>query len=358
MKIIFIVRSMDMGGAGKQLALTAKALADGGHEVAVYTYMGNILAHTLDPRIQYIPEPQAPKSKLQEYLLTVPHIHRLLKQERPDIAISWRANAGCFTVLAAIRTKTRTVFSERTDPYMETNAILKVATRICNFSDGGVFQTVKARDYYKKLVSKSVVIPNIITMGQVSSEIIPMNERRKEIAWVGRFFNTQKRIDIALKAMKLIHQQCPDYTLGLYGDGNDRPQVEQWIKEMGLEKCVTLHGATKDIVHVINSSRMLMLSSDYEGIPNVVIEAFLAGTPVAATDCSPGGARFLIEDGKNGFVVPMRDAKLLSDRCVQIIKDDALSESFVKASREKLNTFAPEQVCEAWRQYIGTFDAH
>ena len=90
---------MFMGGAGKQLALTASSLVDRGHEVYLYTYVGASLEHRIDSRIIYIAEKNVPTSKLKEYLFTPFHIHRVINQVKPDIAISWRANAGCMLVL-------------------------------------------------------------------------------------------------------------------------------------------------------------------------------------------------------------------------------------------------------------------
>lgn len=91
-----------MGGAGKQLALTASSLIERGHKVYLYTYIGASLEHRIDSRIIYIAEKNVPTSKLKEYLFTPFHIHRVINQVKPDIAISWRANAGCMLVLGAI----------------------------------------------------------------------------------------------------------------------------------------------------------------------------------------------------------------------------------------------------------------
>lgn len=343
---------MFMGGAGKQLALTASSLVDRGHEVYLYTYVGASLEHRIDSRIIYIAEKNVPTSKLKEYLFTPFHIHRVINQVKPDIAISWRANAGCMLVLGAIGTGISTVFSERSDPYMETNMMLKIATKICDYSDGGVFQTSKARDYYHHLSSKSVVIPNPVGLDLKFPKIENIESRKKEIAWVGRIANKQKRMDIALKAFQIIHKQLPDYTLSFYGDGVDIQWIKKMVADLHLQNYVFFHGAKKDIIDIIKYSRILVLSSDYEGIPNIIIEAFIAGTPVVATDCSPGGARLLIDNERNGFVVPMRDYKALAAQCVKVIEDPKLSNSFIQQSRTKLKLFEPQGIFKAWNEYL------
>ena len=101
MRILFVIRDMVTGGAGKQLALTANALASKGHCVYVYTYFGGPLQHKLDENVQYVAQNPVPKNKLAEYILSPIYIRKKIKKLKPDIAIAWRCNAGCFTKLAS-----------------------------------------------------------------------------------------------------------------------------------------------------------------------------------------------------------------------------------------------------------------
>jgi len=343
---------MFMGGAGKQLALTASALVDRGHEVSLYTYIGNTMEHTIDSRIKYVYERNAPKSKISEYLETPGNIRNIVKMVKPDVVISWRANAGCMAVLGCIGLPVKVVFSERSDPYMETNWMLKIATKICDYSDGGVFQTEKAKNFYKRLDKKSIVCPNPVNPNLVLPDIVPIEKRKDEIAWVGRITNTQKRMDVAIDAFFVIHEQLPDVKLSFYGDGVDMEWTRQYVKDKGLDQFVIFHGATKNIIEVVAKSRMLMLSSDYEGIPNVVIESFIAGTPVVATDCSPGGARLLIDDGINGYVVPMRDYTHLAEKSIEVINNNKLSNNYIHSARIKLMEFEPSKIFDKWNLYL------
>lgn len=338
-----------MGGAAKQLAMTANALVDRGHDASVYSYCWNEPYDALSDKVKYIPSKLY--GKLSEYVNAVPDIRRIVKKENPDVVISWRANAGCFTRLATLGMKCKVVYSERTDPYMETSAFLKLATWVCGFSDGGVFQTEMAMEYYHRLVSKSVVIPNPFYCKQMP-EIMPMEKRRKEIACVGRFFMVQKRQDVMLDAFRLVHEEEPGYRLVFYGDGDDFDRVKQLARDKGLTDFVDFKGAVNDVVNRIKDARVFVLSSDYEGIPNVVLEAFAAGTPVVATDCSPGGARLLIDDSANGFVVPIRDSKALANRIIQTMNDEDLSMRFVVKSREKLLLFNYETIANQWNSYL------
>lgn len=349
MKILFVVRSVGMGGATKQLAMTANALAEKGHKVSVYSYCWNKTYEGFSNEVKYIPSKEY--GKLGEYLYVVYDIRQTIRKEHPDVVISWRANAGCFTRIATIGMKCKVIYSERTDPYMETSAFLKLATWVCGFSDGGVFQTEKARVYYPKLMSSATVIPNPFDC-KALTDIISLDKRRKEIACVGRFFMVQKRQDVMLDAFRNIHEEMPDYKLVFYGDGADLNKVKQMAVEKGLSDFVDFKGAVNNVVEQIRESRILVLTSDYEGIPNVVLEAFAAGTPVVATDCSPGGARILIDNEKNGFIVPIRDTAAIAEKVIQTINDNALSAQFIKNSRDKLALFKYENIANLWNKYI------
>ncbi|MCQ2049791.1 MAG: glycosyltransferase [Candidatus Saccharibacteria bacterium] len=352
MRILFVIRDMVIGGAGKQLALTANALSQKGHEVFIYSYFGGENKHHLDSRVMYIAQDPVPKSKWKEYLFSVWHIRKQMKSIRPDIAISWRCNAGCFTVLAALGLPLKTVFSERTDPYMETSFLLKISSFICGFSDGGVFQTTRARDYFKRLRNKSVVIHNPVDEKLISCRKEGDVCRRKRIVHVARMYITQKRQDIMLESFKIFLQTHPDYTLSFYGDGPDIDFIKKRAEELEISDSITFWGSVQNVVEKIKDAKMLVLTSDYEGIPNVIIESFSAGVPVVSTDCSPGGARVLIDDGINGFIVPVRNPGMLAVKMSLLAESEDLVNTFSKEGLKKLRHFSSKDIFESWNNYL------
>lgn len=352
MKILFVIRDMFTGGAGKQLALTASSLVERGHEVFLYTYIGSTMEHKIDQRIQYIPELAPPHNKLTEYLCTPRNIRQIVKSIAPDIVISWRANSGCMTVLACMGLGVKVVYSERSDPYMETSLLLKIATRICGYSDGGVFQTVQAQAYYKRLIKKSIVLPNPVILDNIPADYKPLTDRNNSIVWIGRLQEPQKRLDVLLKSFNYVLGVFPDMTLSIYGDGPHKDDTMALTKQLGLTGSVFFQGKTSNAIDTIKDYRLLILSSDYEGIPNVIIEAFIAGVPVVTTDCSPGGARVLIEDGINGFIVPIGDFEMLGRKACELIGNNTLSEMFVRKSKEHLKRFDSKDIFDQWNTYL------
>lgn len=195
---------MVVGGAGKQLALTANALSNKGHRVEIFTYFGGPLEHKLEDSVRYIAQNPIPKGKIAEYLLSAFNIRRQIKKSNPDIVISWRCNAGCFAVLASIGLNVKLVFSERSDPFLETSLALKISAFICGFSDGGVFQLERVRQYYKRLYNKSIVIHNPIDENIKISNTIPYNKRSKKIFTVSDFSKSEIQNFFKLPQTKII----------------------------------------------------------------------------------------------------------------------------------------------------------
>lgn len=351
MEILFITHDMYVGGAAKQLSLTAAGLLKRGHKVSLYTYVGDSLEHKINKGIRYIPELHPPQSRLKNLIQTPIHIHDLVRRERPDVVISWGTDAGGLTVLGCVGLPVKVVFSERLDPYNEKTINLRLMKFLCGFSDGGVFQTSMVREYYSR-IKNSIVCPNPIDPNLNIKEITPIKDRKCEISWVGRMINVHKRMDVAVRAFELIHRKFPEYKLCFYGDGADLLSTKQLVSELGLNNSVIFHGTVKNVIDIVSKSRISLMTSDFEGIPNVIIESFAAGTPVVATDCSPGGARVLIKDSHNGFIVPIGDYSFMAQRVMELLTNDKLSEEFISRSQNKLLELNYNSILDSWNAFV------
>ena len=352
MKILFVIRDMVVGGAGRQLALTANALSDKGFCVEIFAYCGGPLEHRLNCGVHFISQNPVPRGKITEYFLAPFNIRKRIKLSKPDIVISWRNNAGCFSVLASIGLKVKTIYSERTDPYSETSVALKISSWICGFSDGGIFQLERVRRYYKRLYDKSVVICNPVDSDMLKQNFIPYSEHRKNIVHVGRMVLSQKRQDVMIDAFKLFLEKFPNYELHFYGDGCDFEFVKQLAKDREIFDSVVFHGSVNDVTREIKDAKMLVLTSDYEGIPNVVLEAFSVGVPVVSTDCSPGGAKLLIGDDECGLLASVGNAYDVANKMMCVVENAENTELLISRGFSKLKDFSPEVIFSRLQKYL------
>ena len=138
MNILFVVRGLGAhDGASKQMVLTANQLSSKGYNVFVHTLVIDERHKLLKSDIKYIP----PKLKLklrQLQWFTFPFvIRKIAKDNNIDVIISWRTNAGSYSTLATLGTNIKTIFCERSDPYMEPSNIHAITTYLASLSTGG-----------------------------------------------------------------------------------------------------------------------------------------------------------------------------------------------------------------------------
>lgn len=210
-----------------------------------------------------------------------------------------------YTIPATFGLRVKHIVSERNDPsHFSGKKITAIISRsLMKYADGYVFQTNQARLFYgEKIRSKSVVIPNPLFNINNMPVARYTGERKKEIVSVGRL-NPQKNHRLLIDAFNEIHKLYPNYKLIIWGEGAERPMLESYIRKLNLQDYVNLPGLTNKLFEEIYSSTLFVLSSDFEGLPNALIEAMALGLPVISTDCPCGGPAFLLQNMKNGILV-------------------------------------------------------
>ena len=193
------------------------------------------------------------------------------------------------------------------------------------------------------------MIPNPVF---VKAEDYPkVKERRKAIVTVGRL-HPQKNHKLLIDAFALVADQISDYTLEIYGDGELKDELQRHIDDLGLNNRVFLKGTSKEIHKLIYDAALFVLSSDYEGLPNTLLEAIALGIPSISTDCRPGGAREIIEDGINGRIVPIGSEKILATEILTVLSDTELTEKYSKNALISSRRFNTENIYNLWTDYI------
>jgi glycosyltransferase involved in cell wall biosynthesis len=139
---------------------------------------------------------------------------------------------------------------------------------------------------------------------------------RPMILFVGRL-SPEKRPDLLVEAFKIARERHP-MGLAIVGAGPMEPSLRAMVAEKELSSDVIFHGFLSNVLPIINGATILVLPSDYEGLPNVIIEAMACGTQVIATD-SPGGTREVLEGGRFGKLVSTGDAMVLAEAIIQVL---------------------------------------
>lgn len=292
---------------------------------------------------------------------TIHRLHKYVKKTKPDIIVSFLDSVGyAYLPIARLFTKSKIVVSERVDPYSYKGNKAKLRFKLMKYAHGTVFQTKGARKFFKgKIYENSVVIPNPVVL---SEKIIKLrencpkyDERDNRIVTVGRLSLTQKRQDVLLDAFQILLKTHPELKLVIYGDGQDKDKIQALINQKGLADSVVLAGRTDNVEQEIFYARAFVLTSDFEGIPNALIEAMSVGVPSVSTDCSPGGAALLIDNAANGYLVPRGDAGEIAKHLKILVKDKNISEKFSKNSPQIIETYSENDIADSWEEYFKSF---
>ena len=351
MKIATIAYLHGAGGAERQIVLLSNEMAMRGHEVhmivlnefkAPYPISDKVTIHDLSGK-------EKGKFGVIKRFFT---FRENIKEIKPAITISYNLQGAYFSLLVGKSVCGKILYSERGDPYdSEYSGLLgKVRDYTCSHVDALVFQSEGARDFFtigKK--QKAIVIHNSVTVPQ---DKYPIAEKRdNRIVTVGRL-HPQKNPHLLLDAFSKIALKYPDIHLDFYGDGEMHDELQDKINHLGLEHRVTLHPSRKDIFDCIRTAQLFVLPSDYEGMPNALMEAMSLGLPCISADCRPGGARTLIEDGKNGVIIPVKDVDALAEKMMLLLDNPNMAESMAHEARHLGETHTNKVIFDKWNNFL------
>ncbi len=280
-------------------------------------------------------------------------LRREVQRFTPDVLVTMGVPLAVYTIPATFLTKTKNIVSERNDPeHFAGKTFTRILSRfLMRFAAGYVFQTAQARDFYWRLLKKPyAIIANPLFRPANFPETAFAGERRKEIVSVGRL-NKQKNQMLLLEAFAAFSKKHGDYRLVIWGDGPERERLQEFIDDGGIRGAV-LAGTTKDVCGEISGASMFVLSSDFEGMPNALIEAMALGLPCISTDCPCGGPRELIRDGENGLLVPVGDRDALLAAMERLSDDGETARRLGEHAfeiREKLDC---SLVCGQWFSFF------
>ena len=357
MKILFVTNSLGFGGAEKMLTFVAESLSKRGHRVsianlnAVPDYV-NAHRRVVDENIAiYEKEDGSHKSGKDK----IRFVWRAAKKENADILVGFTEIPNVIARIIGLMLGIPSIMSERGDPARTGVGIglkNKIVLSLINGSKGGVFQTEGAKEFYGRGIRKrGVVIPNpIFITGEVP--FVPYDKREKSVVSVGRLDNFQKRYDVMLDAFKIFSEKHPEYVLKIYGKGSDEELIKKWVADRELVDKVKFMGLTTQPMQDTCDDGMFLITSDYEGISNSLLEAMAIGHPCVSTDHTPGGARLLITDHENGLLAPIGDAEKLAMAMCEFAEDEALAAKCGENAKDVVNRFAPDRIIDMWEEYI------
>jgi glycosyltransferase involved in cell wall biosynthesis len=337
LRVALVAGTLVQDGAEKQLVYIAKALRDAGVVVRVYClrrgefYEDVLRALGLPPRWV---------GRFGNPLFRLLSLGRALREFRPHLVQSAHFYTNLYAALAArscgalgLGCSRNDVFSEVRDNGYWGQPSLKLPAAL-------LVNSQAARRNAEALgvkLGRLHVIANVIDLADFdarSGEPAAAGTGPYPLAIaIGRLV-PQKRFDRFLEALALAQRNAPCLRGILVGEGPDRDALERKATALGLlPDHLAFLGRRRDVPRLLRQADLLVLTSDYEGFPNVVLEAMAARLPVVTTPAGDAGA--IIEDGVSGYVVPFGDTERLAERIVRLAKAPELREQFGRAGRRR-----------------------
>ena len=209
--------------------------------------------------------------------------------------------------------------------------------------DKFVVLTNEDRGYWGNLPNIEVIPNAAMHVSDAYSDV--MNKR---VIAVGRL-DYQKGFDRLIQAWELVQYtgKFTDWKLDIFGQGEWREMLQQMIDKAELQNTVCLNRPTKQIGEEYVKSDMLVMSSNYEGFPMVMIEAMACGLPVVSFDykCGP---KDIIQTGINGLLVPNGDIQALADAMMKVMEDEAYRKMLSLNARKVVDTYSEQAVMSQW----------
>lgn len=366
MKIVYcIAGTCHSGGMERVLANKANYLARHGYEVVIVTtdQQGMPPFFPLYSRIRCIDlgvnyEENNGKSiwnKLWHYPFKQwKHKHLLaqvLLREKPDITVSMFCNDAGF--ITRMKDGSRKVLEIHFSKFKRLQYGRKGIWRLADVwrsrqdektvrrFDRFVVLTDEDKGYWGDL-DNILVIPNANTFVPERRATL---EAHRVIA-VGRY-TYQKGFERLIEAWKLLAPSFPDWKLDIVGDGEDREKLARLITTYHLERQVALKHPTTDMEGVYLHASLLVLSSRYEGLPMVLLEAQSFGLPIVAFECQCG-PKDIVTEGQNGFLVPEGDVDGLARQMGVLMADEALRKEMGQKAREASKRYEEEVIMKQW----------
>ena len=361
MRVLFLSTIMGMGGADQQLLTIVDGLRARGHEVMIVSLaslgpMGlearqlGIATESLEMR-RGVPDPRG-----------LVRLARLVRAWRPDVLHSHMVHANLMAravrLMAPVPALVSTIHNVydggrlRMAAYRLTNGLVDQMTIV---SQAAADRFIAERIIPKELLR---VFPNAVDTDRFRS--VPPGTRESvrgslgiegQFAWlaVGRF-EVAKDYPNMLHAFARVHERHPEALLLVVGRGSLQPEAEDLTRALGLAGSVQFLGVRRDIPEVMSAADGYVMSSAWEGMPIVLLEAAAAGLPIVATQV--GGNPEVVRDEESGFLVPPRDPEALGEAMLRLMGlSDAERRALGDRGSEYIRThYGLSRALERWEE--------
>lgn len=372
MKVFLLINSLCCGGAERVSVVLANYLIRQGYSVGLVTlHQSDDDFYTPDPKVVRIYLNKIPHQSRKFYKLLINWkrlliLRRIIATEKPDVLIGMMTTSAVLSIIAGLYLPVKVIVSERNYPERKKASppwglLRKIFYR---FADAHVAQTHEIASWLQKntaarnihIISNSVTWP----IPSVPNRVLPVSVIDSEsyvlLAIGSKIF--QKGLDLLLSAFIPSALSYPNLSLVILGLDSlansrdyDHSHLLDKISQAGIMDQVYLLGRVGNVADWYKRANVFILSSRYEGFPNVLLEAMASGCACIAFDCETG-PREIIRHGLNGLLVPAEDVSALAEAILQLIQDSSCYENIRSNALSVRQQFSEDRVLSQWHDLI------
>lgn len=343
-RVCFFIGTLGNGGAERVVSILTRHLAQMQISVEIVLYYDAVPFYDIHPdvKVTYVERETGSRNILKNILWLRRYFTR-----NADIVISFLAQFNMVALAAAFATGIPVIVADRNDPrHMPKQAPVRLARNLLyHLAKVVVVQTQHNKAYFSKALQKKCkIIYNPVDL-QDKKGMALGTEKKKRIVSAARLMKQKNQL-MLIDAFARVKKVYPDYTLTIYGEGPFRETLEKRILELKLSDSVFLPGKVQNVFDCIADAQMFVLSSDFEGMPNALIEAMCLGLPVISTRVS--GATDLIQDGINGLLTDVGNTEQLTDAMRRMLADADLRQNCAQEAVKLNDMLNTDRIITKW----------
>ncbi|HOK55980.1 MAG TPA: glycosyltransferase [bacterium] len=335
-KIAYVIGTLKVGGAEKQLYLLIKNLNKEKFEPFLIALRGG----RMEEDFKKITNLYILNKRFKFDILILFNLINILRKEKPDILHTFMFTSNTWGRLAGILSGIPLIIaSERSADLWKKWYHILIDKILLRFTDKIICNSEEVKKIYIQKIDgekeKFEVIYNGIEIEKYEKlqEKIELKKnfgiKNEKIILTGGRLSFEKNLDTFLYIANDIKKEIKEVKFIIVGEGDEKENLFKLTEKLDLKKDVIFTGYREDLPDLIKISDIVVLISLWEGMPNLVIEGMLCKKPVICTEI--GGGKEIIEDGKNGFLVNPKNKKEIKEKILLLLKNDMICKTIGEA---------------------------
>ena len=357
--IAFHLNCLCLGGAERVVSNLANRFAKEGYKVYIATEWYDEKEYSLDEKVKRIHvglrKEDEKRNRIAKFILRVKYLKEFVNEYKPDVLVSFAHRANYRALMAAGKSKTPVIVCVRANPAGLYDGFFDEIQKkwLLPKASGAVFQTKEQREFFAPfLQDNSAIILNPVNDRYLEYSRAECAE--KMVVQHARLVDCKNQ-EMLCRAFIKVHDKHPDYKLRIIGgDSHDGTMEKLYsiIDENNAREYIDIYGESDSPEKELSKAEIYAFTSNHEGMPNAVLEAMVMGLPVISTDCPCGGPKELIENGKNGLLIPVGDENALEDKINYLIENKDIASQMGKEASKIREMVDEDYVFAQWKKYF------